>query len=88
MKPVSLSDWFAAHALFVRYTASLDACDVDAVVDCFTEDGWLESPVCELARSGDGWKFATRTVHMDQPFAPPDEPIDPPFAPAGEPASR
>lgn len=31
--------------LFVRYTTALDAGDVETIVDCFTEDGALESPV-------------------------------------------
>jgi hypothetical protein len=140
MKPASLVDWFDVHNLFVRYTTSLDACDVEAVVDCFVEDGWLDSPVlgrfeghagirefalrtvkvrderggqfrhvvsnlrvdvegdrgvarcylldfltlggksdllspgeyqCEIVRTGGTWRFASRTVHMDQGFPPP-----------------
>jgi hypothetical protein len=143
MKPASLQDWFDVHNLFVRYTTSLDACDVESVVDCFAADGWLDSPVlgrfegregirefalrtvkvrderggrfrhvvsnlrvetegdravtrcyvldfltvkgttellspgeyhCELSRTGGTWRFASRAVHMDQAFAPPDEP--------------
>jgi ketosteroid isomerase-like protein len=141
MSPASLSDWFEVHNLFVRYTTSLDACDVESVVDCFAPDGWLESPVlgrfegqagirafvertikvrderggqfrhvisnlrvetegdrgvarcylldyltiaghtellspgeyrCVLVRNDDGWKLASRTVHMDRTFPPPD----------------
>ena len=140
MKAASLADWFDVHNLFVRYTTSLDACDVESVVDCFTEDGWLDSPVlgrfeghagirdfalrtvkvrderggqfrhvvsnlrvetdgdraaarcylldfltvngasqllspgeyvCDLVRAGGTWRFASRTVHMDQGFPPP-----------------
>jgi len=40
----SLEDRFAISDLFVRYTAALDAGDVETVVDCFTEDAVLESP--------------------------------------------
>jgi|KBSSwiStaDraftv2_1062776.scaffolds.fasta_scaffold161587_2 hypothetical protein len=141
MRPAGIDDWFAVNTLFTRYATALDACDVEAVVDCFTADGWLESPVlgrfeghagirafalrtvkvrderggqfrhvvsnlrvetdadrgiarcylldfltvggrsellspgeyvCELVRSGGAWRFASRTVHMDQRFTPPD----------------
>ena len=143
MAPASLQDWFDVNALFTRYTTALDACEVDAVVDCFAPDGWLESPVlgrfeghagirqfalrtvkvrderggqfrhvvsnlrvdvegdralarcylldfltvdgtttllspgeyrCELVRGDGGWRFAGRTVAMDQAFAAPDRP--------------
>ena len=29
----------------IRYTTSLDAGDVEGVVACFAEDGWLDSPI-------------------------------------------
>jgi ketosteroid isomerase-like protein len=143
MQPAGLDDWFAVSALFTRYATALDACDVETVVDCFTPDGWLDSPVlgrfdgadgirafarrtvkvrderggqfrhvvsnlrvetdgdrgiarcylldfltvggrsellspgeytCDVVRTGGTWRFASRTVHMDQRFAPPDEP--------------
>jgi hypothetical protein len=45
MKTASMADWFDVHNLFVRYTTSLDACNVEEVVACFTPDGWLQSPV-------------------------------------------
>lgn len=65
MKPASLVDWFDVHNLFVRYTTSLDACDVEAVVDCFTEDGWLESPVLGRFEGHAGVRdFALRTVRV------------------------
>jgi len=44
MKPVSIEDRLAISDLFVRYTCAIDAGDVDTLVDCFTEDGCLESP--------------------------------------------
>ena len=141
MTPASLPDWFEVHSLLVRYTTSLDACDTDAVVDCFAPDGWLESPVlgrfeghagvrefvgrtikvrderggqfrhvisnlrvetqgdrgiarrypldyltvggntellspgeyrCALVRKAGAWKLASRAVHMDRAFPPPD----------------
>jgi len=63
MAPAGLQDWFDVHALFVRYTTALDACDVDGVVDCFAPDGWLESPVLGRFDGRDGIRaFARRTV--------------------------
>jgi ketosteroid isomerase-like protein len=63
MAPAGLQDWFDVHTLFVRYTTALDACDVDAVVDCFAADGWLESPVLGRFEGHEGIRrFAQRTV--------------------------
>jgi ketosteroid isomerase-like protein len=45
MPAACLEDWFAINMLFTRYATALDRCDVDAVVDCFGEQGSLESPV-------------------------------------------
>jgi uncharacterized protein (TIGR02246 family) len=65
MTPASLQDWFEIHNLFVRYTTALDACDVEAVVDCFAEDGWLESPVLGRFEGRPGIRaFARRTVKV------------------------
>jgi hypothetical protein len=41
----SIEDRLAIEDLFVRYTAALDNGDVDGVVGCFTQDGWLDSPI-------------------------------------------
>jgi 3-phenylpropionate/cinnamic acid dioxygenase small subunit len=41
----SIEDRLAIEDLFVRYTTALDSGDVDAVVACFTQDGWLDSPI-------------------------------------------
>jgi uncharacterized protein (TIGR02246 family) len=41
----SIEDRLAINDLFVRYTTALDAGDVETVVDCFTGDAALESPV-------------------------------------------
>ena len=41
----SIEDRLAISDLFVRYTTALDAGDVETVVDCFTEEAALESPV-------------------------------------------
>ena len=65
MKPASVAEWYDVYRLFVRYTTSLDACDVDAVVDCFTEDGWLESPVLGRFEGRAGIReFALRTAKV------------------------
>ncbi len=42
---MSLEDRLAISDLFVRYATALDAGDVETVVDCFTADAALESPV-------------------------------------------
>jgi uncharacterized protein (TIGR02246 family) len=42
---MSVEDRLAINDLFVRYTTALDAGDVETVVDCFTSDAALESPV-------------------------------------------
>jgi uncharacterized protein (TIGR02246 family) len=41
----SIEDRLAISDLFVRYTKALDVGDVETVVDCFTADAALESPV-------------------------------------------
>jgi ketosteroid isomerase-like protein len=41
----SVEDRLAIEDLFVRYTTALDEGDVEGVVGCFTEDGWLDSPI-------------------------------------------
>lgn len=65
MTPASLQDWFEVHNLLVRYASSLDACDVEAVVDCFTPDGTLDSPVLGRFAGHDGIRaFARRTVKV------------------------
>jgi len=40
-----LEDRLAIDDLFVRYATALDRGDVETVVDCFTADATLESPV-------------------------------------------
>jgi SnoaL-like domain len=45
MAKPSVEDRLAIEDLFVRYAAALDEGDVEGVVGCFTEDGWLDSPI-------------------------------------------
>jgi hypothetical protein len=65
MKPASMADWFEVNDLFVRYTTSLDSCDADGVVGCFTRDGWLESPVLGRFEGHAGIReFVGRTIKV------------------------
>jgi hypothetical protein len=41
----SIEDRLAIEDLFVRYTTALDSGDVEGVVACFSEHGWLDSPI-------------------------------------------
>jgi len=45
MAKPSIEDRLAIEDLFVRYTTALDEGDVEDVVGCFTDDGWLDSPI-------------------------------------------
>lgn len=45
MAKPSIEDRLAIEDLFVRYTTALDSGDVEGVVGCFTQDGWLDSPI-------------------------------------------
>ena len=53
--------------LFVRYTTALDAGDVETIVDCFTEDGALESPAVGVYAGRDGIRaFAERFARFHE----------------------
>ncbi len=41
----SVEDWIAINDLFTRYATALDHGDVEVVVDCFTANGVVDSPV-------------------------------------------
>jgi ketosteroid isomerase-like protein len=65
MAPANLAEWFDIQALFVRYATSLDHGDVQAVVDCFTADATLESPVLGRFSGHAGIRaFAERTAAL------------------------
>ena len=67
LNTASLQDWFDIHNVFVRYATSLDACDVEAVVDCFAPDGWLDSPVLGRFDGHAGIReFALRTLRQKE----------------------
>ena len=45
----TLEDHAAIHDLFTRYCCALDNGEVETVVECFTEDAVLKSPVIDIA---------------------------------------
>ncbi|TCR63993.1 nuclear transport factor 2 family protein [Bosea sp. BK604] len=65
MKQASLQDWFEINSLFIRYATSLDHCDVEAVVGCFSENAFIESPVLGRFEGHAGIRdFAERTERV------------------------
>ena len=45
MAKPTVEDRIGIEDLFTRYTTALDAGDAEGVVACFTDDGWLDSPI-------------------------------------------
>jgi ketosteroid isomerase-like protein len=65
MAAASLADWFAINNAFIRYATELDRGNVEAVVDCFSEDARLVSPVMGDFRGHAGIRdFASRTERL------------------------
>ena len=63
MAAASMGDWFDINNVFIRYATSLDRGDVDAVVDCFTENASIVSPVLgEFSGYAGVRDFAERTA--------------------------
>ena len=58
MSESNLVDRAAIHDLFTRYCCALDNGEVDAVVDCFTGDAVLKSPVIDISRHDEIRTFA------------------------------
>jgi uncharacterized protein (TIGR02246 family) len=56
----SIEDRAAIHDLFTRYCCALDDGEVETVVDCFTEDAALKSPVVDIAGRDEIRAFAGR----------------------------
>ena len=48
MSESNLQDRAAIHDLFTRYCCALDNGEIKAVVDCFTVDAMLKSPVIDI----------------------------------------
>ena len=49
MSESNLEDRAAIHDLFTRYCCALDNGEITAVVDCFTVDAILKSPVIDIS---------------------------------------
>src|ERR1700736_5319117 len=62
MSESNLEDRAAIHDLFTRYCCALDNGEVEAVVDCFTVDAILKSPVIDVSGQDDIRSFANRCV--------------------------
>ena len=60
MSESTLDDRAAIHDLFTRYCCSLDNGEVEAVVDCFTVDAILKSPVIDISGREEIRAFAGR----------------------------
>ena len=56
----NLEDRAAIHDLFTRYCCALDNGEVDTVVDCFTADAVLKSPVIDIKGHTEIRAFAGR----------------------------
>ena len=60
MSESNLEDRAAIHDLFTRYCCALDNGEIETVVDCFTVDAILESPVIDLSGHDEIRAFAGR----------------------------
>ena len=49
MSESNLEDRAAIHDLFTRYCCGLDNGEIESVVDCFTVDAILKSPVIDIS---------------------------------------
>ena len=69
MAAPSMQEWFDINNVFIRYANALDRGDVEAVVECFSEDASLESPVLGHYVGHAGIRdFATRTAQLKQKY--------------------
>src|SRR5689334_25266734 len=60
MNESNLEDRAAIHDLFTRYCCALDNGEIEAVVDCFTADAILKSPVIDIRGRDEIRAFAGR----------------------------
>ena len=60
MSASNLEDRAAIHDLFTRYCCALDNGETEVVVDCFTLDAILKSPVIDISGRDEIRAFATR----------------------------
>jgi ketosteroid isomerase-like protein len=64
MSESNLEDRAAIHDLFTRYCCALDSGEIEAVVDCFTVDAILKSPIIDTSGRDEIRAFAGRR-HLD-----------------------
>jgi uncharacterized protein (TIGR02246 family) len=60
MSESNLEDRAAIHDLFTRYCCALDNGEIEVVVDCFTVDAILKSPVIDISGCDEIRAFAGR----------------------------
>ena len=60
MSESNLEDRAAIHDLFTRYCCALDNGEIETVVDCFTVDAILKSPVIDISGHEEICAFAGR----------------------------
>ena len=60
MSEINLEDRASIHDLFTRYCCALDNGEIEAVVDCFTVDAILKSPVIDISGRDQIRAFAGR----------------------------
>jgi uncharacterized protein (TIGR02246 family) len=60
MTETNIEDRAAIHDLFTRYCCALDDGETETVVDCFTVDAILKSPVIDISGSDEIRAFAER----------------------------
>src|ERR1700756_1259905 len=60
MSASNLEDRAAIHDLFARYCCALDDGEIGAVVDCFTADAILKSPIIDIRGHNEIRAFAGR----------------------------
>ena len=59
MSESTLEDRAAIHDLFTRYCCALDNGEIEVVVDCFTVDAILKSPVIDISGRDEIRAFAS-----------------------------
>jgi SnoaL-like domain len=69
----NLEDRAAIHDLFTRYCCALDNGEIEAVVDCFTVDAILKSPVIDISGRDEirafAGRFAAQRASRDAPLS-------------------
>jgi uncharacterized protein (TIGR02246 family) len=60
MSESNLDDRGAIHDLFTRYCCALDDGEIETVVDCFTADAILTSPIIDISGRDEIRAFASR----------------------------